>query len=561
MLNRLVLIFCVLLCVASAVYAASPAKSSSNKKAVHHHIHFKVIVPDISNLALNKPTNQSSNLLPSTFASQGADGRTDTFFHTLKENNPWWEINLQQPSSVSHVHIFNRRDCCHDRVVPFQVILFSPEHLEVARHTFNQVKAVFIWSDLVVSDVQYVRIEVPRFDWLQLSEVEVYGYTDEALAAKRYEAEAVAINRKRAREAIEHRVAAARRQRMAVEHELRQMEIDTKSALETARSLGQQDIVTYRRERERLAKEIESRKAEHETEMLNLKHELNARLAKLDQDARLAHEKSVLRMLALQKSISDRHASLKASLENEMNNMTTSSEEQIKAETTLRANELIAKLKNATTLAEQRDLEKQLHDVQMAGVNLIKSADVQRQSKEKEIVASENLMSEQERRQLIALRHQVQVIDDDYARQMDDERKLSNERIARAEQQSEMDVNALEDELALLQTRQSGVDERVGERIKQVMKEQSIKKDRLAKLLEEMQSAENHADLELKEYNEQQKQVDLQQVNLARTRRDEEIAREVLAIKSFKELAQKEGGMPPVMDPVLEEQLATMPVA
>ncbi|KAI8512312.1 hypothetical protein Bbelb_089510 [Branchiostoma belcheri] len=41
--------------------------------------------------------------------------------HTHGENDPWWYVDLGSSVTVDHVTIVNRRDCCSERITPFEV--------------------------------------------------------------------------------------------------------------------------------------------------------------------------------------------------------------------------------------------------------------------------------------------------------------------------------------------------------------------------------------------------------------------------------------------------------
>ena len=64
------------------------------------------------NIALFKATNQSSTYSDSYPASNAVDGDRGTQIskctHTLKENNPWWRVDLGRAEPVAEVNIVNR---------------------------------------------------------------------------------------------------------------------------------------------------------------------------------------------------------------------------------------------------------------------------------------------------------------------------------------------------------------------------------------------------------------------------------------------------------------------
>ncbi len=55
-------------------------------------------------------------------ASRAVDGKSeqafgeDTVTHTKSENYPWWQLDLGQPAMVGKIKIWNRSDCCGDRL-------------------------------------------------------------------------------------------------------------------------------------------------------------------------------------------------------------------------------------------------------------------------------------------------------------------------------------------------------------------------------------------------------------------------------------------------------------
>ncbi|XP_078584975.1 uncharacterized protein LOC144867080 [Branchiostoma floridae x Branchiostoma japonicum] len=79
-----------------------------------------------SNVALGKRTVQTSGEADGP-SSRAVDGNTDTNWgggsctHTRTEANPAWRVDLGQTYQIDKVNIFNRRDCCSDRLDPFNI--------------------------------------------------------------------------------------------------------------------------------------------------------------------------------------------------------------------------------------------------------------------------------------------------------------------------------------------------------------------------------------------------------------------------------------------------------
>ena len=79
-----------------------------------------------TNIALDKPTEQSS-IGWGGLASRAVDGKTSGIWghgsitHTNKSTNPWWKVDLEGQYNIEYINIFNRIDCCSDRLKDFVV--------------------------------------------------------------------------------------------------------------------------------------------------------------------------------------------------------------------------------------------------------------------------------------------------------------------------------------------------------------------------------------------------------------------------------------------------------
>jgi F5/8 type C domain len=126
-----------------------------------------------ADLSRGKPWAQSSmyeQVCVSPLHHCGSD--KGYFFHTQDEQSPWLEIDLQQNQQFSALHVFNRQDCCAERVVPL-VIEVSTDHVhwrEVMRKTdvFDEWKPRF----RAVS-ARWVRLRVAGRSLLHLYDVRV----------------------------------------------------------------------------------------------------------------------------------------------------------------------------------------------------------------------------------------------------------------------------------------------------------------------------------------------------------------------------------------------------
>jgi Fe-S cluster biogenesis protein NfuA len=132
-----------------------------------------------NNLALGKPARQSSNNFGTTGA-EAVDGNTDgdsahgSVSHTHPDNPAWWEVDLQTLSRVNEVRIYNRTDCCAERLSNFDVMLSTDgqnwQKVLVPGPAGSPTTVPF---DGV--SARYVHIQLRDITYLSLAEVEVMG--------------------------------------------------------------------------------------------------------------------------------------------------------------------------------------------------------------------------------------------------------------------------------------------------------------------------------------------------------------------------------------------------
>ena len=78
------------------------------------------------NIALNRPTKQSS-ILVKGISYRAVDGNTDSNYwhhsctHTLHSHGAWWRVDLGSTKRVKRVVIYNRLDCCSERLHNFDI--------------------------------------------------------------------------------------------------------------------------------------------------------------------------------------------------------------------------------------------------------------------------------------------------------------------------------------------------------------------------------------------------------------------------------------------------------
>ncbi|MEM6630146.1 MAG: PKD domain-containing protein [Bacteroidota bacterium] len=144
------------------------------------------------NLALSKPTSQSSTY-GNGVAGLAVDGATNgtspwsaDLQHTNNEAQPWWEVDLGAFSQIDQVNVYNRSDCCQDRLRDFYVLVStSPfaagaslndllNNSSISQTYFSGI-AGLQESIPVNTTGRYVRIQLSGSGVLHMSEVEVMG--------------------------------------------------------------------------------------------------------------------------------------------------------------------------------------------------------------------------------------------------------------------------------------------------------------------------------------------------------------------------------------------------
>ncbi len=94
------------------------------------------------------------------------------FFHTINENEPWLQIDLEQPRKIGAIEVENRGDCCVERAVPLivELSLDGKSWEEVARR--GEVFARWT-AEFAPRTARYVRLRAARMTVLHLDDVQV----------------------------------------------------------------------------------------------------------------------------------------------------------------------------------------------------------------------------------------------------------------------------------------------------------------------------------------------------------------------------------------------------
>ena len=155
---------------------------------------FPFVQGGASNLAQGKSAMQSTTLTnfnPSGDAWHAVDGNTDgnymagTVTHTNGDSQPWWQVDLGAVSSIGNIDLWNRNDCCAERLTSYYVFV-SDAPFTSTDPAQTQAQAG-VWtaytagqapthSTLAVNRTgRYVRVQLAGAGILSLAEVQVFA--------------------------------------------------------------------------------------------------------------------------------------------------------------------------------------------------------------------------------------------------------------------------------------------------------------------------------------------------------------------------------------------------
>lgn len=163
---------------------------------IYHTYAFTLDYPQgEQNLALGQPSYQSSDV-PGYYAvaSLANDGNTDGNFWdgsvshtdsgyvTYSEGWPgqYWYVDLGSERVVNSVRIFNRTDCCSERLSHFNILAYDSMQgywKVISDHSQDNVAGIsFLNLPVSMTRTQYVMVAKTDDNNLQLAEVEVMGF-------------------------------------------------------------------------------------------------------------------------------------------------------------------------------------------------------------------------------------------------------------------------------------------------------------------------------------------------------------------------------------------------
>ncbi|MET1075400.1 MAG: GDSL-type esterase/lipase family protein, partial [Umezawaea sp.] len=152
---------------------------------------FAMALAGSPNLALGKPAVASSEAYGGA-AARVVDGDTNGAFgnnsvsHTDENLHAWWQVDLGASAPISTVNVWNRTDCCAERLDDHWTFV-SEQPFDTSLTPTQQAAEKGVWSSHQTGPApvvavekpavpgRYVMVQLSEEDYLALAEVEVYG--------------------------------------------------------------------------------------------------------------------------------------------------------------------------------------------------------------------------------------------------------------------------------------------------------------------------------------------------------------------------------------------------
>ncbi len=143
-----------------------------------------------TNLAQGRSATQSSTSNGGA-ASRAVDGNTSGVYsqnsvtHTNNNSRAWWQVDLGSPRTIETIQLFNRTDCCSNRLSNFYVFVSSTDMTGRSYNSLvadSAVKKYWVSGQAppslmlnAATSGRYVRVQLSERNYLSLAEVQVWG--------------------------------------------------------------------------------------------------------------------------------------------------------------------------------------------------------------------------------------------------------------------------------------------------------------------------------------------------------------------------------------------------
>ncbi|MEQ4209825.1 alginate lyase family protein [Actinopolymorpha sp. B9G3] len=173
------------------VHASYRAADPNHGRETHERDRLALLVVTKPNLATAKPATQSSigfGGVPERAVDADTNGNWSggSVTHTTFEDQPWWQVDLGAVHEIGEIAIWNRTDCCSERLSDYHVLV-SDEPFTSGSLT-DVLNQPAVWSSHQTTQAgsptrlvdlnrtgRYVRVQLTGNNALSLAEVQVFA--------------------------------------------------------------------------------------------------------------------------------------------------------------------------------------------------------------------------------------------------------------------------------------------------------------------------------------------------------------------------------------------------
>jgi hypothetical protein len=93
--------------------------------------------------------------------------------HTNKDQGAWWQVDLGAIKTINQINIYNRTDCCMDRLSQYRVIISINPNIKTYQKDFHSAPNPTAIIDLGIEGIEgrYVKIQLLNKDYTAISAI------------------------------------------------------------------------------------------------------------------------------------------------------------------------------------------------------------------------------------------------------------------------------------------------------------------------------------------------------------------------------------------------------
>ena len=159
-------------------------RGSESRSSLKYFAYIHNVLSGYENIVVGKAASQSSTFshAANPIADKAVDGLVDGHFnvrsttHTNRNAKAWWEVDLGANEIVYGVTVYNRLDCCGERLQNFNVSLTDASG-KITKTTHFGVGVLVTYPVHIPNGVvaKKVKVQLGGTNYLQLAEVQVWA--------------------------------------------------------------------------------------------------------------------------------------------------------------------------------------------------------------------------------------------------------------------------------------------------------------------------------------------------------------------------------------------------